>query len=161
MKEVRLVGCVAAFCISTMAPRVPEVVLPLLYERCRQRGPSHPGCFRLPFAPVRNEQLGLRLLIIRLVWLSLFALWSCASQPPLPSHRNELKVIGVFFRRLHKLFRTRRQSKQIQAPKQLFFVPSLICQRYCLGCGKHRKDYHREHSRHKELMGCQYPWQRH
>lgn len=38
-------------------------------------GVSRPGSFLLPFfAPVRNEQLGLCLLIIRLVWFSLFML---------------------------------------------------------------------------------------
>lgn len=26
---------------------------------------------------------------------------------------------------------------------------------------KQKKDYHRSHSRHKELMACQYPWQQH
>lgn len=70
MKQGCLVGFVAAFCIFTKAPEVPkEVLLVLLYE---QRGQSHPGCFPLSFAPVRNEQLGLCLLIIWLVWFSLF-----------------------------------------------------------------------------------------
>lgn len=33
MKQVWLIGSVAAFCIFTMAPQVPKVVLPVLYEQ--------------------------------------------------------------------------------------------------------------------------------
>lgn len=101
-------------------------------------GQSHPGCFLLPFGPVRNEQLGLCLLIIRLVWFSLFVFWSCASQPPLPSRRNELKVI-CFFQAVTQAFQNAETKQTKTGPKQLFFVPSLICQLYCFGLGGKQK----------------------
>lgn len=59
-------------------------------------------------------------------------LWSCASQPPLPSHRNELKVI-CFFQAVTQAFQSAETKQTKPGPKQLFFVPSLICQVYCLG----------------------------
>lgn len=121
---------------------------------------SHPGCFLLPFAPVRDEQLGLCLLIIWLVWFSLFVFWSCASQPPLPSHRKWIKVI-CFFQAATRAFQKAETKQTKPGPKQLFFVPSLICQLYCSGLRERGGDYHHQSCSHKELMGCQYPWQQH
>lgn len=82
------------------------------------------------------------------------------------THTQRWIKSDLFFSGSYTSFsKTQTQKQTKPSPKQLFFVPSLICQLYCLGRGgggrKNRKDYKRQRSRHKELMGCQYPWQQH